>query len=178
MPSTVYVYFDRINIRSRHHLLEVTQHVGGDLARADFVDQVPAIFFFHRRIATENVVFLWMTGLLANHPVRDHDVSKGISWTPGIVSTIENWFVEDEIHHRVGNIANLLHGLTLLAGQAFNNASSDEFGSSHDDRLGSNRLQFAAEHVCHLYLFSLRNHGHDGRPGQHPIAVFGLQDLR
>src|SRR5260370_31447032 len=99
MPSTVYVDFDGINIQSRHHPLEVTQHVGGDLTRADFVEQVPAIFFFHRRVTTENVVFLFITWLLASHPVRDHDVSKRISWTPGIVSAIENSFGEDEIHH-------------------------------------------------------------------------------
>src|SRR5437879_10406867 len=144
MPSTVYVYFDRINIRSRHHLLEVTQHVGGDLARADFVEQVPAIFFLHRRVTTENVVFLWMTRLLANHPVRDHDVSKGISWTPGIVSTIENWFVEDEIHHGVGNIANLMHGFTSLPGQAFNNTAMHELGSGLHDRLRRHWLQFTS----------------------------------
>ena len=52
MSAPVDVHLDRIDVEPRHQLLEVAQHVGGDPPRAGFVQQMAALLFLHRRVAS------------------------------------------------------------------------------------------------------------------------------
>src|SRR5579862_9215243 len=114
MPTPVNMYFDRINIQSRHQLLKVAQHVSRDRARSILAQQLTALFFFHRRVAAENVEFLLISRLLLDDPISDDEICESVARAPRVITVIENWFVENQIHNGIGNITNLLHGIALL----------------------------------------------------------------
>ena len=89
MSSPVNVHFDRIDIQPGHQLLEVGEHVGGDLARSNFVQQVTAILFPHGSVAGDDVELLLVARLLLNNPIGDHEIGKCIARAPSVVAMIE-----------------------------------------------------------------------------------------
>src|SRR6202171_36944 len=94
-----------IDIRTREQMLEITQHFGGDLPRATFRKQQTPFFFSQGCVTGENVVFLFVTRLVLDYPIRNYDVGKPVAWAPGVIAFVEYWFAENQIDHRVRNIA-------------------------------------------------------------------------
>ena len=120
--------------------MEVLQHVGRDLSCARFDEQVATLLFLHRGVAAQDVVLLLEAGLVADHPISNHKISKFVARAPGVVSLVEHRLIEDEVDHRIRNVVDLVHGLALFLRQAIHDAPGDELGGGHNDRLGCHRL--------------------------------------
>src|SRR4029077_11273332 len=116
MAPPIEVYLKRIDIRSGEKLLEIAQHVGSNPTRAGFAQQDTTILFMQWRVASQNIIFLFITSPAADDPISHSYVSKGVSRAPGIEALIEHWLVKDQIDHSIGNVTNLVHGIALLLG--------------------------------------------------------------
>ena len=131
----------------------------------------------HRGVAAQDVVLLLVSSFVADDPVGDHEVCECIPRTPGIVSLVENRLVENEIYHRIWNVANPLHGLALFIGQPLHDSSGYEFGRGHDHSLGRNRFEFAAMHVCDLHFILFGSDRNCAGFHLHAVGVFWEKDL-
>src|SRR6202044_1767844 len=107
MPAPVNMHFHRINIQSRHQLLKVAQHVGSDPASSRIAQQLTTLRLLHRSVATENVELLLITRPFLDNPISYYHVSEPIAGAPSVVAMIENRFVENQIHNRIRNVADL-----------------------------------------------------------------------
>src|SRR5580704_739390 len=113
MAPAVNVYFDRIYIGTREKLLKIGEHVNSLLPCASFAKQGTAVLFIQGGIAGKDVVFLLVTGLVANRPIRDDEIGECISRTPGVVTFVEDRLVKNQVYHDIGNVSNLMHGIAL-----------------------------------------------------------------
>src|SRR6476660_7278335 len=127
MSATVNVYLHGRNIRSRKQFLKVGQHFDRNFTRTRFGEQVRALSFTHRGVAGEDVGLLLVARLLLYHPVGHDEIREGVARTPGVVSLVEDWLVEDEVNYGVRHVAHLAHGLALFFRESFYKAASDEF---------------------------------------------------
>src|SRR5437899_2082868 len=68
MAATVDVHLNRINIRSRKKLLEIPQYIFCDSTSTRLAQKLRPLILPQWRIAAQNVVFRFISGLLANDP--------------------------------------------------------------------------------------------------------------
>ncbi len=53
MAASVDMHFDWLGIQSREHSLEVAKNVAGDLSCPVVAEQIDAVFFAHRNVASQ-----------------------------------------------------------------------------------------------------------------------------
>src|SRR5579862_5702984 len=116
MATAVNVNLNRIHVGTWKELLKVAQHADSFLARASVGEQGTSIFFSQGRVASKNIVFLLIARLIAHHPIGHNKIRERIPRTPGVIALVKNRFVEDEVYNGIRNVADLMHGVTLLVG--------------------------------------------------------------
>ena len=126
------------------------------------------------RVATQDIVFLLVSRLIAGDPIGDDEIGEGISRAPSVVALIKYGLVENQVYDWVWNVTHLLHRVVLLLWQTFHQAASDKLWRRHDDGFCGYGLQIRALHVSHLNVVFARNYGHDRRTGLHAIGKFWL----
>ncbi len=98
----------------------------------------------HGGVEGEDVEFLLVAGMFRSHPVGHNEVGKAISRAPGVVTQLDDGFVENKVHHRIRDVADLMHRLALFVGYALDDAAGDELRGRHDDGFGGDRFEFGS----------------------------------
>ena len=109
--------FDGIDVELRHQFLEIGEHTGGESFARVFVEQRGALSFAQRRVEREDVVFLFVAGLIANGPVGDDEIGEGVAGAPVVVAAIVDGLVEDDVDDGIGREARAVHGGFLCVGE-------------------------------------------------------------
>src|SRR3981081_2124213 len=126
MAAAVNVNFDGINIGASEKLLKIVEPADSFFPCARFAEQGTTVFFVHGRVTAEDVVFLLVARLVANSPIRHNEIGKRISRAPRVIALVEHGFIEDQVYHDIGNVADLMHGVALLLWEALHNSPGNE----------------------------------------------------
>ena len=63
-------------------------------------EKLVAVFFVQRRVEREDIVFLFVAGLIADGPIGDDEIGEGVAGAPGVVAAIVDGLVEDHVDDR------------------------------------------------------------------------------
>ena len=102
MAAAIDADFDGVDIKFWKNFLEISENARGEGLAIGFLEERGAKFLAERSVAGEDVVFLFVAGIVTDGPVGDDKVGEGISGTPVVVSAIVDGFVEDEVDDGIG----------------------------------------------------------------------------
>ena len=119
-------------LNSGMNFLEIGENAGGEGLAICFVEKRGTEFFAERSVEGEDVVFLFVAGIVADGPVGDDEVGEGVAGAPVVVAAIVDGLVEDEVDDGIGSEARAAHGGSLFGGQTLNDARGDVFRRAHE----------------------------------------------
>src|SRR5690348_17548879 len=117
MAAAVNANFDRIDVELRKDFLEIGENARGKRLAALDVEERGPLLFTERSVEGENIVFLFVSGVVADGPIGDDEIRERIAGAPVVVTPIVNGLVEDDVHDGIWGITRAPHGGFLRGGQ-------------------------------------------------------------
>ena len=177
MAAAIDADFDGIYVEFGKNFLEVGEDACGKRSAIIYIEESEALGFAERSVEGEDIIFLFVAGIVTNGPVGDDEVGEGVARAPIVVAAIVDGLVEDEVDDGIGGIARALHGGYLVGGQVLDKARSDLLWSAYKDGFGGDggELSFAEIGDVDEGFFGVD--GDDGGIAKHAVFVMRLEDF-